>query len=264
MKYKRIIIESAKLNEIIERNYPKHIKNTWTLFSILIALIVTFISVDKFKDFSPYVSSFMIEKLLMLSIIIFIFLIIWELSQKPKNSKESVLSEINQEALNVVRNVALFILIKDFNNEDSTKDTKILFSDDIEWSSYLLPYCKLNHDFTMEELSRFIEYELSLPSHTITLRKIDELCFVEEKNSATSSRMTQYNYSSYYVVYEEDVSPLIQNKEFKLGTKKYEWLSLQEVQNHAKTMYLNRKVIDEIHENWPSLLLKYKISKHKK
>lgn len=263
MKYKRIIIESSKLNEIIERNYPTHIKNTWTLFSILIALIVTFISVDKFKDFSPYISSFMVRNLLIFFIFIFICLTIREMRKKPKNTKDSVLSEINQEALNVARNVALFILTKDFNNEDSTKETKILFSNDIEWSSYLLPYCKLNYDFTIEELSRFIEYELSLPSKTITLIKIDELCFVEEKNSATSSKMTQYNYSSYYVIYEEDVSPLIKNKEFNLGIKKYEWLSLQEVQSHAKTMYLNRKVINEIHENWPTLLLKYKIPNHK-
>nr|WP_317199554.1 hypothetical protein [uncultured Psychrobacter sp.] len=258
MNYKRIIIDSSKLREIINNNYPRHNKNTFSYFSLFITLLVTLTTIETFKDFGDILSSLQIKIILWFLACIFLILTIWEFFKKPPYSKETVISEIEKESLNITKNVALFVFMKTFIKED-IKEIKFLFSNDFEWSSYLLPFCKKHDNHTLSQLTNFIESQLSLEKNSVSLDKIDFLTFDEEKSSATSGKLTQYSYDVYFVVYDSEKNIHLEDEIFHIGERSYEWLSLDKVKNHSKTMYLNRKVIRMIDDNFSMLLMDYKL-----
>ena len=258
MKYKRIIIDGSKLKEIIDNNYPRYNKHTISYFSVFLTLSITLGTIDKFKDFGEILSSIQIQYILSFLALVFLALTLIEIVRKPPYSKESVISEIEQESLNITKEVALFIFMKDFTSTDIT-ETKILFSDDAEWNSYLLPFCKKDKGHSLQQLCRFIEHQLSLRVDSINLKEVSNLNFIEEKSSATSGMMTQYSYTTYFVLYDPVENSHLNNETFNIGKRVYKWLSLEEVKSYSKTMYLNRKVIRMVDDNFSVLYMDYKL-----
>lgn len=262
MNYKRIIIDGPKLKQIIDKNYPRYNKHTVSYFSIFVTLSITLSTIEQFKDFGAILSSVQIKYILLFLTVLFLGLTLFEFFRKAPYSKESVISEIEREALNITKEVALFIFMKDFTNAGIT-ETKLLFSDDYEWSSYLLPFCKTTDNHSSEKLCRFIESQLSLNTDSIKIKKINNLSFIEEKSSATSGKMTQYSYTTYFVLHDAVKNDHLNSEKFNIGQRVYKWLSLEEVKSHSKTMYLNRKVIRMIDDNFSILYMDYKLPNDK-
>ncbi len=258
MKYQKITIEGSELEKTINEYFPEQKTSVLPHFSILISLLITLFTTESFKDFGEYLTSTQISLGLYSAIIILIFYIIKKMFfSKSKCSKKELIEAIYNESLNISKDVRLFIFVNEFVNENGIKEKKILFSFDKEWSCYLLPFCKISGDYSETDFSKFVESQLSLPSSSTQLNKVEELCFMEEKNSITSGEMTQYNFTTYYVSYDLEKDSFFFQSKFTINDRCYSWMNLNELKSHPKTMYINRKIILKIDDNWSNLLINY-------
>lgn len=261
MGYKRIIIDKEKLINILNDNFPKQNKEILGYVSLLISLFIIPFTVDKYKGLGKYITAEQVGYLIWLGIFILIAIIIRLIFKKNNLTKENLLEQIEKNSLNITKSIALFFFLKEVPNAGTnslTHDLKALFLMDNDWKCYMLPYIKKTEEFTLDQYKKLLSNQLSVEENSLTLKIIDGCEFSEEKNSATTGKLTQYLYTVYFL---DIASSMAKNRhlesDFKVGDRQYKWFNLPEVREHTETMFRNREVIQFLDDNWTHIVANY-------
>lgn len=145
---------------------------------------------------------------------------------------------------------ALFIIKRKYNDI-----SQILVCRNQSWNCFFLPYIRTSHiennieDLAKKKIANVLDYN----PEDLIIEKLLEKYQSTEKHHPQENVVKEYHSYYFHLTLSDNNRELIRDitkeNNFEIGNKKYEWASLDDLENNEMTMTKNEDVISTIRKN---------------